>query len=386
MTIPVVSAASSSSFLALVPHLLGFTPRRSLVLVPFSEARSLGAMRVDLPASGDVTANDSVAATVIGMACKVARTDAVALIVYTDDALGGSPELAHQDLIDAAITRADICGLRVVDALVVADDGWDSYLAPTLCAPHPLSGIAAADLEHLDLPVLDDQFAGAELPDTDPAVAAGVAAGLREIERLLGRASEGRRLPLAHRGAAGTATAALSDPPTLLEGVLAVPPAEIEPAYLAAVAFCLERPALRDVALMQWAADLATGDAVFHAQTSFHGGAAFPEELARPMWGEMGRPDPARLHKALDLCRFIASALPRERRPGALSACAWLAWATGRASVAGAYAEAALDIAPAHGLSEIMIGMIDSGRLPEWVFERPTSPAGTESSPESPAR
>ncbi len=83
MTPTVVRAASSASFLALVPHLLECTPRESLVVVPFADGRSLGAMRVDLPRGGPTEA-ESIASTVIGMACKVASTDAIVPVVYTD--------------------------------------------------------------------------------------------------------------------------------------------------------------------------------------------------------------------------------------------------------------------------------------------------------------
>lgn len=387
MTSTVVSATSSSSFLALVPHLLSCTPRKSLVLVPFAESRSLGAMRIDLPSAEDSSSNESIASTVIGMACKVSRTDAVAIVVYADDVLADLPGLPHRALVDAAIARADICGLRVVDALVVAADGWDSYLSPSLSMPHPLSDISTPGLDASDGALVDDQFAAAELPPIDPALSRQVAAALRAIERVLGTAHEKYALPRLKRAAAAApVAAALADPPVLIEDALAAPPSDLDAAQLAAVAFCLARPSLRDVALMQWVGDLATGDVVLRAQTAFHRGAAFPVDLARPMWGEGAHPDPERLRRALELCRFVAAVLPRERRPGSLSACAWLAWATGRSSHAATYAETALEIDADHGLSALMLDVIDAGRLPEWVFERPTSPAGTGSSREYPAR
>ncbi|WP_394685212.1 DUF4192 family protein [uncultured Microbacterium sp.] len=385
MTPTVVSATSSSAFLALVPHLLECTPRESLVLVPFAESRSLGAMRVDLPAADDASANESVASTVIGMACKVARTDALAIVVYTDEVLTGREDAPHRTLVDATLGRAEICGLRVVDALVVGSDGWDSYLSPASSMPHPLSDIAAHPLVKPSGPIVDDQFTAAELPPFDASISRQVMTDLRAIERVLGGPQERRALPLLKRAATGDpATVALADPPVLIEDALATPPGELDPAQLAALAFCLARPSLRDVALMQWVADLATGDAVLQAQTAFHRGKPFPDDLARPMWGEGALPDPDRLRRALELCRQVASALPRERRAGPLSACAWLAWSTGRSSHAALYAETALEIDPDHGLSALMLDVIDAGRLPEWVFERPTSRAGTGSSREYP--
>lgn len=387
MTSTVVSVTSSSSFLALVPRLLECTPSESLVLVPFAESRSLGAMRVDLPTADRPASVESIASTVIGMACKIARTDAVALVVYTDDVLAGATTLPHRALVEAAIARADICGLHVVDALVVGADGWDSYLSPSASDPHPLGEIASSPAAEPRSSIDDDQFAAAQLPPIDAVLSRRVLSALRKVERLLGSAQDRSALPLRTRAAAADpAAVALADPPVLLEDALTTAPYDLDAAQIAAVAFCLSRPALRDVALMQWAADLATGDATLHAQTAYHRGTPFPEGLARPMWGEGAHPDPDRLRRALELCRFVAAALPRDRRPGALSACAWLAWATGRSSHAAIYAETAIEIDADHGLSTIVLDIIDAGRLPEWVFERPTSPAGTGSSRECPVR
>lgn len=380
MTTTVVRASSSSSFLALVPRLLECTPHRSLVLVPFAHGRSLGALRVDLPHGRGQVELDSIASTVIGTACKVSRTDAIALAVYADETLNGGAPLPHRAFVDAVLARADICGLRVVDALVVGANAWNSYLDPSMPAGRPLAEIGSALTDAPDTLVAPDQFSAAELPDPDPALARAVAQLLDDVDRALARPRDRARLSAARQGAADDIVTTLADPPALLEDAARTRPDEVTPARLAALAFCLERPALRDVALMQWAGDITVGDAVFDAQTTFGDGEPFPVDLARPMWGEGPAPDADRLRHALELCRRVASVVPRERRPGALSACAWLAWATGRSSHAGTYAQAAVEIDSAHGLSAIVLTMLDAGRLPEWIFERPTSPAGKESS------
>ena len=72
----IVKAASAAQFLALVPRMLGYRPTRSLVLIPFAGSRSLGAMRIDLPA--DAESVDAAAATVLGMVCRLPEADAVA--------------------------------------------------------------------------------------------------------------------------------------------------------------------------------------------------------------------------------------------------------------------------------------------------------------------
>ncbi|MCJ1706231.1 DUF4192 family protein [Microbacterium sp. VKM Ac-2923] len=378
MTTTVVRATSSPAFLSLVPHLLECTPRDSLVVVPFHRGRSLGAMRVDLPPDDDAPTEEGVASTVIGMACKVTRTDAVAIAVYTDDPVTSDAGAPRTRLVDAVRARADICGLRVIDALVVGPDGWASYLEPAP-ASHPLAEIQDAAFDGLDHDVSGDHLSAARLPAASSEDAKRVERLLVDVEHALRRSRDRRRLSPARRVAADAVAAEIADPPCLFEHAVAQPE-QVDTTRMAALAFCLERPALRDVALMQWTGDLATGDAVFRAQTAFRGGEPVPEDLARPMWGEGAQPDPDRLRAGLDVCRRVASLATPPRRPGALSACAWLAWASGRSTHAAFYVDAALAIDGTHGLSEIMRTMIDAGRLPEWVFERPTSPAETRSS------
>src|SRR5690606_36431424 len=45
----VLHSTDSAEFLGLVPALAGFTPRQSIVLLPFVRSRAHGAMRIDLP-------------------------------------------------------------------------------------------------------------------------------------------------------------------------------------------------------------------------------------------------------------------------------------------------------------------------------------------------
>ncbi|WP_295790370.1 DUF4192 family protein [uncultured Microbacterium sp.] len=376
MTTTVVRATSPSAFLSIVPHLLECTPRQSLVIVPFDGTHSLGAMRVDLPPEGDAV-EDGLASTVIGMACKVRRTDGVAVVVYADVPLAAG--LPHLGFVDAVRSRAQICGLRLVDAFVVGSDGWARFLDPATI--RPLDEITAHPTPVVEgVEVHPDQTSAAALPEIDRESARAFGRLVDDVEVALVRGSAGRRVSPARRARIDEAVAEIGDPPALFERIASVPTEQLDLAHLAALGFCLERPALRDVALVQWATDLPTGDAVLHAQTAYRTGTPIPADLARPLYGEGARPDPSRLRAGLDACRRVAALTPDERRPGPLAACAWLAWAGGRASHAAAYAEQALRIDSAHGLSEIVLTLVSAGQLPEWVYERPTSPAGTGSS------
>lgn len=380
----IVKAANAAEFLALLPRMLGFRPARSLVLVPFAGTRSLGAMRFDLPDSSS-DGHDSAAATIVGLACRVSDVDAIAIAVYTDAAFAGSTAPPHRDLVDALERRADACGLRVTDALVVATDGWCSYFDDEAPAGgRRLTELADADDGAAAEQPDPDQDAGAALPVVDAADAALVETALadldRAVEAMCGRLDDergARRSPkrttarsdrIDPRGLA--AVLALDDLPATFESALAVGHAELDAYETALLIWCLERPAVRDIALAQWALGAGAGDRALEAQLRWEEGEAYPAHLARFMWGEGDQPDAARLDVALRLTRRLAAAAPSAHRPGALGAAAWLAWALGRSTHAAIHARTALEIDPDHGLAGIVTAFVEAGHLPDWAFRR----------------
>ena len=367
-------AAGAADFLALVPRLLGYRPSRSLVLIPFDGNRTLGGLRLDLPATLDRTELDSMCSTYIGMVCKVSHADAVAVIAYTDETFAASEGPPQGELVRALLAQADLCGLRVSEALCVAEDGWGSYLDAG-CPPagRPLANIPYDHEAFADEPLpTEDQASGADLPTLDLAEKERLGLALREIDRamsaLFGDEHEPSDRPLG-RDALST-VGRMDDVPLLLEEAIEYAPAEMDPYEAAAVVWCLMRPGLRDVALVQWARDLAAGDEAFAAQMRYADGGDYPEHLAAPIWGEGPSPDPHRLQAALALTRHLAAAAPRPARPGILAAAAWVAWALGRSTHAGRYAEMAREIDPDHGMAGIVLTFAASGHLPEWVYRR----------------
>jgi hypothetical protein len=160
------------------------------------------------------------------------------------------------------------------------------------------------------------------------------------------------------------------DLPGFFEAALARSPEEGDTYDTAALVWCLARPSLRDVALVQWSGNLSEGDEAFDAQLRWESGEEYPVHLAMRMWGEGEVPDVSRLQTALALARHAAAAAPRESQPGPLAMCAWLSWALGRSTHAAAYAERACEIEPEHGLSQIVLSFVHAGHLPEWAFQR----------------
>lgn len=412
MTPATIKAADAAQFLSLLPHLLGYVPTRSIVLVPFHGSRSLGAMRFDLPDPHDADAHDRFAATAIGMACRVEDADAVAVIAYTDHRYDTHQVMPHGEVLDALRARADACGLRVTDVLCVAADAWGSRLDPT-CPPlgRPLKEVEMK-VPALTVAPTGDQLSGAEMlpadaeerrhvaqasaaleeairivcgdedvspvagedEDTPPAVGRDLGIGLGVVPAPIdgdsvpsdSRKDRGRTCRVDPR--ALTTACRLDDLPDLFEDALTWPLDRLEPFDVAALAWCLSRPSLRDVALVQWSGDLAQGDEALDAQLRWEAGEEYPTDLAMRMWGEGDRPDVARLETALALVRRVAAAAPRRLQAGPLAMCAWLSWALGRSTHAEAHAVQACEIEPEHGLAEIVRSFVAAGHLPDWAF------------------
>jgi len=368
-----VTAADPAHFLSLVPRLLGYTPARSLVLVPMRGSRSLGALRVDLPPD-ELDGAEAVAANVVGMVCRIPRADGMIAVIYTD--ASASLDLPGYALVAALDRHADACGLPLIDALTVAGDGWGSHHDPQ----RPEGGRPLAELERHLPPLPGDQRSGAALPEAPAQTRDDVEVALRALQSALsvlcGIPAE---IPAENAAddaatridpAALEAACAFGDLPTLFEDALGWDAGGRTPMRIAELAWCLNRPALRDVALVQWSSDRTGGERALEAQRRWEDGADYPADLASVMWGEGERPDPDRLEAALTLVRHVAAAAPEPLRAGPLAMCAWLAWALGRSTHAEHYATLAQRIEPDHGLADIVRSFVAAAHLPDWAFRQ----------------
>lgn len=366
----VLHATGSAEFLCLVPSLAGFTPRQSIVLLPFQRSRAHGAMRIDLPRV-DADLDDYVD-TAIGLVSRVSGMDAVAVVVYTDDLPQHTRDgliLPETVVIEDLLSLAVDSGLHIVDALCVMPCGWASFLDedPEL---HPLDEIPAAP--HLPgvADITGDQDAGADLPPADLAEKESVGRALRDLTDVLSHDA----LPQGARENPQAISAALllDDLPLFFETALDHPE-NMPPFASAALLWCLDRPAFRDAAILQWATDLVTGIHALDAQLAFtHHGAAVPQELGRMFIGQGDAPDPDRLRLALTLVRTIAARAPRDFRPAPLTVGAWLSWALGRSTHAAHYLDEARAIDPEYPMARLLSTLIDAAVLPEWTFRRGT--------------
>lgn len=367
MNTETVTATDAAQFLSVLPRLVGCSPVRSLVLVPLDRGRSLGAMRIDLGPDEPETA-DRVASTAIGFMCRIRNADSVVATIYTD--ASASSGLPYRVLADALGKHADASGLHLLDVLAVASDGWGSHCDDDQRV-RDLHELAPVDVEH-------DQTSGADLPpvsaDERHAVEGARAALARAIAAVSGVAAPGDGSAFRKDDAACGAlspealesTCALADLPVLYEEALEWDADDLSPAQVALVTWCLTRPALRDVAIVQWSADFALGERAEQAQHRWEEGAEYPVDLAERMWGEGSQPDPERVQRALRLVRRVAALVPDQAAP--LAVCAWLSWALGRSTHAEQYVRRAQSIEPLHGLTEIVGSFVAAGHLPDWAF------------------
>lgn len=367
----IVKAADAAQFLSLVPRLLGYTPTRSIVLVPMAGGRSVGAMRVDLPPGDDPDLVAGVASTIVGMMCRIPEAEGFLAVLYTD--AGVADGLPHAGVVDALGRCAEASGLRLIDALTVGADGWGSHFDPGV----PPGGRPLAELTTTAGPALPpaigDQATGVELPAHRAAERRQVGAAVKSLraslELLCGVSSDDAPEPRIDP-AALAAACELDDLPKLYERALGWDAAALPPVRAAMIGWCLARPALRDVALVQWVGDVVRGQDALEAQQRWEDGAEYPADLASVMWGEGPRPDPERLERALELSRHVAALAPRRQRAGALATCAWLSWALGRSTHAERYAVMAQEVEAEHGLADIVRSFVLAGHLPDWAFRR----------------
>ena len=352
----ILRASDPASLLGMIPPLAGYTPRESLVLLPFTNGRCQGAARIDLPHTDDL---DGYVHGIHRVLAQLPDCDRMAIAVYTDE-VSADESLPHAALLDALISEIAQRTAPIEHAFCVTPQGWADaldeapQLRPLAEIPHP-SGF----------PSPGDQYAGSELPEVDNAEAAAVADALGALQSSLHETDLAAELVRLTKAASVRGSADLTE-----FGEQVLSDGEVSPSAWALVLWCLRRAPIRDALLVQWASDIDTGREALRAQQEFAVSGqldAIPPQIGELFIGQAGTPEPDRLTTALHMCRHAAARAPWAFRAGALVTCAWLAWALGRSTHASEYVRRAQETDPDLSFAALVEGMLDAGYLPTWV-------------------
>ncbi|MGY1670429.1 DUF4192 domain-containing protein [Geodermatophilus sp. SYSU D00710] len=270
--IPVIRLSDSGEVAAALPHLLGFRPAESLVLVSL---RGPGGSRVGLTVRADLPPPGAAAALARTLAAKVVTDgpDAVLLAVVSEapDVAGLPvlppevgvpepwPELPHRDAVHELVLALDAQDVSVREALLVRGGRWWDYDCPHACCepgagtpvPGGASPLAAAAVAGGAVLAPDRGALAARIaPPDGPAAAAMAEACLQVGRRHAARLRAVGAAALAAEGAALVADAAAACRPGPATAGARLPDVRV-----AEVLWALTLPDVRDGAL-----GLALGD------------------------------------------------------------------------------------------------------------------------------
>jgi hypothetical protein len=368
----IIRTDEAQDFLALVPHLTGFQPQQSIVLVAFRGNRTCGALRLDLPAADAPAASRRRAATtMLGMICRIPDVDALVPVVYTHDSFNAGGAMPYQTLVDNVLARARYSGFRVRDALCVASDAWGSYLDEDRPAEgRPLGLITASPARRTlartaEPTPLVDLGAESRLPAADFETRERTAKRYLALDSLRGSAELGPAL-MFDCGFSG-------DVVGFADSLLAPGDEPVPPRDAAVLGFLVQAPALRDEVLLTWAWGAEFGVTVGEMNARHHAGediSRMPGAMALGGF-DMPRPNPERLRAAIRVLRYSTPRLPRRAQTPLITMLAWAHWSLGSGTLAGRWVARARALDPAYGLAELLDRMLQAGRLPDWAWEVP---------------
>jgi hypothetical protein len=373
----IVKANGPADILAMIPSMVGFIPRNSVVLLAFRGKRTCGAMRFDLPGAGGIKVDAKIhkrfATTIVGTLCKLPTVDAVITVIYTDEEFAGGTAIPRAEFATVLGRRIELSGFEHRGSITHASDGWASHFEPRVPpGGHPLSDIAESSASAqipederespnpLDLPK--------RVPNAEPSAMARTKKRLAMYRRLADSVGD-------DDSEAPAALAPIYDIPLFAEDALTWDAAATE-SFGALLAFMVQGPPVRDLVMLQWASDLAVGDQLWEEGShSDQVQRTAGVDIGGLMVGQYARPDPDRIERGIALLLHLVAQLADAKRPPLLCMLAWLNWALGRSSRAAVYLDEALAIDPQYSMAQLLNTMLRNGMLPEWAFAEPKQSA-----------
>jgi hypothetical protein len=311
-------ARSATDLVAIVPVVLGFHPRDSVVVLTFGAPGAAFHARVDLPLA--LAEQEEVADLLMG-AVGANRVERVAVLLYTDDI-----EVAHSQAT-LLLARLLDQGVEVIEVLRVDDGRW--HVFPEDGSPgtaydlegHPFTaqGVYDGQVVHRDRAELADTLVG-----TDDEDAVEVALAATRFAELIASTAE--------TGVLRTEARWLQ---RFIRCHLGAPVAPVDAGRLLVLASII---ATRDVA-----------------------------------WAEIHRLSSA---QHVELWRGLVRRAPRDLLPGACSLLAFAAWQHGDGALAWCAVDRCLEVDPDYSMAHC-VAQILTGAVPPSVWE----PIGEEDLP-----
>ena len=319
-------------------------------------------MRFDLPKRASRTIYSRIAATMCGTFCKLPGVDAVAVSVFTDTPFSDTKGAPHDDFVRVLHRRLEQSGFELRASLCQARDGWASYLDPFPLGGHKLSDVVMDDIPDDRRPLAGDQHSLGAVPSAEPEQ---IVRFMAELHRLhaLGHAieDEGAEFP--------DDLLPLNDVPLFAEQVLEWDTSQLDEHGVLLV-LAIQQPSIRDLVMLQWASRLEVGDALFDYGVGRQlGGSLTEDDIEELMFGRGPRPNRERVENGIAVLRQLLSVSAGEHRLPLLTMLAWLHWALGSGSAAGAFLAQAVSINERYGMAEVLLTVFAHYPLPEWAFE-----------------
>ena len=364
----IVKAANEAGLLALMPHVLGFHPSNSVVLIAFNGNRTHGAFRFDLPQptkARPALIYKRISRAYVRMLEKLPTADGVVVVVVTDDAFGSSAVPPRIDLVVEIIRTIQHSRFALKGVLCLARDGWAPYFEPNVPpGGHSLADLADSDIAAQlppDLPdLLDPTAVPPRVPDASEALKNRVMSDYQRISRgLAGQTSGDPRLTAADRH--GTFD-------ELVERALDFSDEDFEQfagLFLASAQNLL----VGTLMVVQWASDDYPSEHLWRAllypspET-----ASGLREFTAILGGFARQPDPERLEDAIVFVSKLVACADDAARPVPLYMLGWLHWALGHGTLASVVLAEAIALAPDFPVASDLMSTIRDGELPDWAF------------------
>ncbi len=171
-TAPVVRLSAPGEVIAALPHLCGFVPTESVVVLSLHPPRSRVGLvvRLDLPPRAAVAQ----AASLLVERVATDSPEQVVVVICTDR----PGRLPHRPLVDRLVDACAGAGIEVRDTLLTRSGRWWSYrcTASSCCPPQGTAVPGAQDSPRLGLLAAEGVLSGRQVLPDRAALVAGLAA------------------------------------------------------------------------------------------------------------------------------------------------------------------------------------------------------------------